>query len=369
MKVISIGTDRKLFEESSAVRQRTVEYGKMFEKLDVIVFSSRITSKELRVTKLGDNITVYPTNSRSKFFYIWDAFWIAKKIIRTSHSVFHDSVISTQDPFETGLVGILLKIFYGTRLQIQIHTDFRNRYFVFHSPLNFIRFFIAYLILPFADGVRVVSKKVAQSIKNLNSNVSVLPIYTEFDGEKTDKFKNNEDKKINILTVARLEKEKDLKTAIRAFSIVSKKFPEIIFTIVGDGSQRKKLENLSKTLNLESKINFAGWQNNLDEYYRNADIYISTSLYEGYGMSTVEAALAGCALVISNTGIAGEVPALISKQKNVKDFAKNIEKLLNDEFLLKEMSEKAKKATEDLVISKEDYLERYKEAIQSALKK
>ena len=49
MKVITIGTDRKIFEEGSAVRERMVEYGKLFEKLEVIVFSNRSMNYESRI--------------------------------------------------------------------------------------------------------------------------------------------------------------------------------------------------------------------------------------------------------------------------------------------------------------------------------
>ena len=137
MKVISIGTDRKIFEEGSAVRGRMVEYGRLFEKLDIIIFSNRIMNHESRI-KISENVWAYPTNSRNKFWYVIDAIRVGKKIIHNSKFLIHNSVLSTQDPFETGIVGLFLKLFYRLPMQVQLHTDFANKYFIKNYALAVI---------------------------------------------------------------------------------------------------------------------------------------------------------------------------------------------------------------------------------------
>lgn len=375
MKVLTIGTDRKLFEEGSAVGSRIVEYGNIFEELKVIVFNVRDDKNRLKVTKLSDNIFIHPTNSSSKMFYIVDAIRIGKNIIRTSCLRANDSVISTQDPFETGLVGLLLKLRYKLPLQIQLHTDFASRYFITHSILNLIRFPLGLFVLSFADSVRVVSERVAKSVKSLSNNVSVLPIYT---GRNESRVKyqrlleRSEIKKVNILTVCRLEKEKDLETAIRVFKNILDNNIDAKFTIVGDGNERQSLGLLVKKLGIESKVVFTGWDNNLDDYYENADIYLSTSLYEGYGMSIVEAASFGLPLVISDTGVAGymfkdQKEAVICKQKNIAAFTEAILKLISNIDLRSQMGNKAKKVSDENKIDLSLYLNKYKKSIEEAL--
>lgn len=378
MKVLSIGTDRKIFEEGSAVRERMVEYGKLFEKLEIIVFSKRIMNYESRPTEsfgqarimLSDNVFVYPTNSRNRFWYVVDAIKIGKKIIHDSKFLIHNSVLSTQDPFETGLVGLLLKLRYKLPLQIQLHTDFANRHFISHSFLNFIRFPLGIFVLSFADSVRVVSKRIEKLIHSLAHNVSVLPIHTE------SRIMNYElrkyPKKINFLSVCRLEKEKDLGTAIKAFKKISDDGVEATFTIVGDGSERKKLEELTKNYNLQSKIFFVGWQNDLTKFYEEADIYVSTSLYEGYGMSSVEAASYGLALILSDAGLSGDIfshntQALVCKQKDVAGFAEAMKKLGSDFSLLQKMGKAARDVALAHQITWPDYLTKYKSSMKEAI--
>src|SRR3989344_6102230 len=369
MKVISIGTDRKIFEEGSAVRGRMVEYGRLFEKLDIIIFSNRIMNHESRI-KISENVWAYPTNSRNKFWYVIDAIRVGKKIIHNSKFLIHNSVLSTQDPFETGIVGLFLKLFYRLPLQVQVHTDFANKYFITHSLLNFIRFPLGLFVLIFADSVRCVSERIAKSIHSLSHNVSVLPILTSPLASRSPLLakEREENKKIYILTVARLEKEKDLETAIRVFAKLKINSE---FVIVGDGSQRRSLELLAKSLEVGDKVKFVGWQDDLREFYQNADIYISTSLYEGYGMAVVEAASYGLPLVISDAGIAHEIfedkiGAFICKPKDKESFVKAMINLAKDSNLREKMGKKAKEAVSRQEINHEEYLEKYKNLMKQA---
>ncbi len=362
MKVISIGTDRKIFEEGSAVQKRQIEYGKLFEELYLVVFTTRSQIAGYRL-QISDKVFVYPTNSRSKLSGIFDTLKIIKSINSSLKS--KDLVISTQDPFETGLVGLIIKLFYGLPLHIQLHTDFNNKYFVLHSPLNFFRFLLAHIVLPYADSVRCVSEKVAKGVREFNKQVSVLPISQIHNATPVEKeFKGR------LLSVCRLEREKDLETAIKAFKKLGEAYPEATFTIVGDGSERKNLEQLSRSLNLESRIQFMGWQDNLQNFYNEADIYISTSLFEGYGMSVVEAALYGLPLVLSGAGIAEEYfkdrGALICKPRDVDSFYKSLLVVFKDKESREKMATEAKRSVESNLISWANYLELYKKNIESA---
>jgi len=344
MKVLLISTDQKVFDPNSAVSKRIAKCRKLFEQLDVVVLDGT-------------------------FLRVFRAYKEVKKITENSKLKIENYVVSTQDPFETGLIGVFLKLFYGVPLQIQLHTDFNNKYFLLSSPLNFIRFFIAHLTLPFADSVRAVSKRVAESIRELNKNMTILPIYTEV--QTANRKPQVDSEKITVLTIARLEKEKDIGTAIKAFAKIAKNNPNTEFVIVGDGSQRKNLELVTSNLKLETRVKFVGWQNDLGQFYATADIYFSTSLFEGYGMSIIEAGSAGIPLVISDAGIAGEVfrngeSALICKPKDVSCFASMLEKLLENENLRMRMGKVALSAVLAHKMSSEEYLAAYKKGIESA---
>jgi len=378
MIVISIGTDRKIFDRDSDIRQRVIEYGQLVEEMHIIVFNRGDIddTNNLQRLQIANNVFVYPTNSYNRLFYIFDAVKIFRKIIKNLKSKignFYDEILITvQDPFECGLVGVILKLFYGLPLQIQLHTDFYNRYFALFSLSNFLRFVLAHFTLPLADGVRVVSLRIKESIKEFNKNIFVLPVQNKKNLDY--RFLEKEGfSSLNILTVCRIEKEKDLKTAVKAFGILSKKIPEATFTICGEGRERKNIERLCSDLRILKKVSFAGWQNNLEPFYKNSSVYLSTSLYEGYGMAVLEAGLSGLSLVLSDTGIANEIfkdreSALICKQKDVNCFASSLEKIILDNDLKKRMAVSAKEAALKSILPWDEYLKRYKESFLITIK-
>lgn len=362
MNLIVIGTDRKIFEEGSAVRERQIEYGRMFDQVHIVIFTTRIMKYESRI-RLSENVWAYPTNSRNKLFYIWDAFKLGKAL--SSKLPASSSVISTQDSFETGLVGLWLKLRFGLPLQVQIHTDFMNKFFIKHSLLNLVRFLVAHLILPYADGVRVVSKKIKDSIYDLAKNLRVLPILV---GTNIQNLNNEKPTIFSVITVGRLESEKAVAVGIRAFAQFIKEGVPAKYIIVGDGSEKANLQKLAKELGVAEKVDFVGWQNDLAPFYAKASVYLSTSLYEGYGMTLIEASLFGLPIVMTDTGLADDLfvdgkSALICKQNDVAGLSKALSSLSTNQILAKTIADTARAEVLKRQVSKETYLEKYKEAL------
>lgn len=366
MKVISIGTDRKFFEDGSAVFARNFDYASKMEELHVIVFS--LKKLGLKPKNVG-NLYLYPTNSKTRLHYICDTLRIGKEIIGHLNNV----VITSQDPFETGLVGYFLRRKNNFPLQIQIHTDFLSSYFK-SSFLNRIRVRIAKFTISRAQGLRVVSKVIETSIKKQFSNLKiipeVLPVFVDIEKiintkptidikEKFSQFK------FIILMASRLTKEKRINVALGAFQKVISQFPYAGLVIAGDGGERANLENLTRKLGLEKNVVFVGWQDDLVSYYKTANLFLLTSEYEGYGMSLIEAGACGCPIVTTRVGIANtdlfvnNKNALVCEVDDVECIFRSIMDLIMNnvkrELFKREMQDSIKSIT----IAKEEYTARY----------
>ena len=106
-----------------------------------------------------------------------------------------------------------------------------------------------------------------------------------------------------ILTVGRLTRQKDYPTLLGAFRIVLKE-QNAFLIILGEGEERDALIGLSKNLGIDSHILFAGFQKNPYPFFRRADCFVLSSIYEGFGIVLVEAMACGCP-VISTDCLAG----------------------------------------------------------------
>lgn len=117
-----------------------------------------------------------------------------------------------------------------------------------------------------------------------------------------------QDGKLHFVTVARLSDTQKkisriIETCIRLYQEGYKNFT---WTLVGDGPHRSVYEQQVKEAQIEHIVKFAGLQPNPYPYMKNADAFVLTSLYEGYGMTIKEAQIVWTPTLITNFGPAKE---------------------------------------------------------------
>ncbi|MBI4723283.1 MAG: glycosyltransferase family 4 protein [Candidatus Stahlbacteria bacterium] len=102
-----------------------------------------------------------------------------------------------------------------------------------------------------------------------------------------------------ILFNARLGPLKRLSTTLKAMKLVLEVEPRAKLLIVGDGPTRNKDEKLAKKLGIYEDIKFAGSIKYIDmwQYYRIADVFLSTNTYSNLCLPTVEAMISGVPVV------------------------------------------------------------------------
>ncbi|OHA93028.1 MAG: hypothetical protein A2W64_00290 [Candidatus Zambryskibacteria bacterium RIFCSPLOWO2_02_39_10] len=375
MKVVSISTDRKLFEEGSVVLTRQKYYAERMEELHVIVFS--LSKNGYKYRSFG-NLHLYPMNSSSRISFLFDAYRLGKKIILENSFKKENSVITTQDSFETGLVGYLLKKKFNLPLQLQIHTDFLNSYFK-NSSLNLARVVLAKFLIPKADGLRVVSSVISGSLQkefpNLKTKIDILPIFIDIEKIKNSAISINLRQKYPdrfiILMASRVTKEKNIILAIKLVSSLIRANKRIVLLIVGDGPEKKTLQLYAKDMG--GYVVFEPWTLDLTSYYKTADVFLLTSQYEGYGMTLIEAGASGCPIVTTNVGIAktdlfknGE-NAFVCPVGDVDCLSKAIIDLIENPEKRKLFKERMQDSIKRVTVSKEEYVYRYVAMLENLL--
>ncbi len=317
-----LSSDSKIFYENSEVRQRMIEYGKLFYELHIIVLNKKLRTIDYK-SQIINNLFLYPTNSISKFSMIYDAIKIGKSLKKPDY-------ITTQDSFEIGFAGYMIAKYQKTKLQLQIHTDFLSPYFKKESLKNKIRVYLAKYLLSKADYIRAVSEKIKESLKaknyKLKAIIRVLPIFVDVKKIRDAEIKMNLHKKYPqfdfiILMASRLTREKNIPLAINAMLEVIKKYPKTGLVIVGEGEENKNLKSIS--YKLQANIVFEDWTDDITSYYKTADLFLLTSDYEGYGRTIIEALSVGLPVVSTDVGCAGESGAILIEH-NQDDLSKKI---------------------------------------------
>jgi len=370
VKILSIGSDKNLFKENSAVRLRIIEYGSLVEELHIIVFSKKGFSN----TQIAGNIFLYPTNSSTRWLYPFDAVKIGKKIINQKEGW----LITVQDPFEAGLAGFLIKRKSGVPLHLQIHGDFLSPYFARESLLNKIRVCLAKFLIPRAGRIRVVSERIKNSItskfRNFEiSKITLLPIFVDVKKTQESLIKINLHEKYPqfnfiILMASRLAKVKNIGLAIEAMAEIAQKYPTIGLIIVGEGKEKNNLKSKIENLKLDENVFMEPWNDDLSSYYKTADLFLLTSNHEGYGMSVVEAMAAGCPLIMTDVGCAGELVkneynGLVTFLGSREGLVEGIERMIKEPALREKLKNNGLATVKNLP-TKEEHLNLYKESWQ-----
>jgi glycosyltransferase involved in cell wall biosynthesis len=302
MRVLSIGTDRRLFEEKSASRARHEAYAKQFGALDSIVFT-RGGGESAR----SEALSITPTNSRSRFLYGLNAFLIARKLPKPD-------VITTQDPFETGLVALFIARWLRVPLHVQVHTDLASPAFVRHSVLNRLRRACGWFVLRRASRTRVILERTKDALRarGIPTPITVLPIFVDTERLVRIPRVKHPRFKIALLCIGRLEKEKRLSLAIDALHAAREAGHDAGLTFVGSGIEERSLRADARRRGLEHFVDFAGWHDDIMPYLSAADILLVTSKYEGYGMAIIEALAAGVPVLSTDVGVAREAGAMVA---------------------------------------------------------
>jgi len=100
-----------------------------------------------------------------------------------------------------------------------------------------------------------------------------------------------------ILMVSRLDRRKNLDEALQALAKLESQFRLVV---VGGGPERERLEHLAHRLGLKAEFVGSVPQGELRRYYGEANIFLSTSKSEGFGLSLLEAMAHGCAVLASD---------------------------------------------------------------------
>jgi len=326
MKALFISNDPLIFTEDSAVRARMRAYAAAIGELHVI---SKAPLEAREITE--GTLTLHPIHA-NPFMRFSKTVALARKLVEEKQV----EIVSTQDPFEHGLAGVFATMRTPALLHVQLHTDIGSRYFRNESWKNRVRVRIAPIVFFFADGVRVVSERVRAAVLGRYGRFTppprVIPVALPAHVPPAAPLPAHTFM-FTLFALSRIEPEKRIEDLLAALVLVRRRYPNVGLFIAGDGSERISLIQKSLELGIGEHVVFLGWRTDGLALMQSAQAFINSSAYEGYGLSLLEAALAGVPVITTNVGIVGDVlvpeeDALVVKVGDTYALAEQIFRLI-----------------------------------------
>lgn len=181
--------------------------------------------------------------------------------------------------------------------------------------------------------LRMGAYRITDSLSDINTNVSIVAVkafiqkkafkdtaISVYNGIDLDKFKNikisqsklnhggENNKTKKILAVGRLNIQKDYPNLLNSLLIVKKeKKIDFKLFIVGEGEERKNILSLIQQFSLEDNIELLGRRDDIPILMSEADIFVLSSAYEGFGLVVAEAMACETFVVATDCGGVKEV--------------------------------------------------------------
>jgi len=283
------------FESGGVERNAVIVANSLMEKgYDVsVVYCRKINAQ---FTKLSKDIKKIKLNRLPYLPFIHErivdavssalfGFFVLQKIVDNK---------SVMISFQSNVVAIVLAKLLRVKVIVRLSNHYSNVEFE-KSKLRKISEYLKKILYKRADVVIANSQELADDYSRvLECPVQVVYNPIDIDGVKHKAKKPIFDEifikknKPVIIGIGRLCVQKNFGFLIRSFAKSIQKV-DAYLVIIGEGSERQKLEKLIKSLNLEGSVILMGHKDNVFPYLKRSDIFVLSSLYEGMPNALIEA--------------------------------------------------------------------------------
>lgn len=161
-----------------------------------------------------------------------------------------------------------------------------------------------------------------------------------------------------VVMVARLEEQKNIPMALKAFERFLEKYSDWRMHIYGRGGLQQKLKTtVDNSPVLQGRVIFEGFATNVQEQIKDAGMFISSSDFEGLSNSMIEAMAMGLPVICTDCPIGGAkmviqpgVNGLLVPVGNAEKLAEAMMEVASDEVFAAELGKNAIKISKDLAV-------------------
>ena len=228
-------------------------------------------------------------------------------VLRKIHKQFQPDITFAFFTIPGGLLALIQKWWYGTPYIVSIRGGDMPG-FIIDKKLAFFHFLLTPLIRLICKKAHLIhtnSERLRElTVKILaDKPIKVIPNGVVFDNSPP--LQRPVSDSLRMLFVGRLSKQKNLDTFLLGISKLPECIKEnVVFTIVGEGPEKQKLENLVKKIGISGRVSFHAWmeRKDLKSVYAAHTFSVAPSLDEGMSNSVLESIACGCPVLGSRHG-------------------------------------------------------------------
>lgn len=317
---------------------------------------------EVTLLLLGKNEEKYNEEKLKNVKIIFlnqEKLYFLKNILKIRKLIKENDIIHSH-LFPSQYITIIASLFLDKKIITTEHNAWnkRRKYFIFKI--------IEKIIYKKYSKIITVSEAAKKNLINwigMKEKIVAIPNGVDLKKYKGGKNIRNElcDLKENdklICMVARFSKQKDQKTLIRAMKLLS---DEVKCIFVGIGETLEEIKEYVKENNLENRIKFLGYRNDVKDIFKSSNLSILSTNFEGFGLVAIESMCSGTIMIGSNVDGLSEVlnyKEFMFEKGNERELAEKINLFLYDEEKIKIGKEKIEKIIEEYSLEK--MIEKYK---------
>ncbi len=220
------------------------------------------------------------------------------------------------------------KLIFWNHMNFDAH--FKNKKSRYYNEESFIK----PLFKNFDSIINLNKDDVIKFKKYYNINSIAINNCKSFISNEKSSLNNNK-----FISCGRLVEQKGFEYLIEIMKLFVMNNKEYILDIYGDGPLRDKLINKIKEYGLSNYVNIYPTNKNIEKLYPNYDLYLNTSIYEGFGLVTLEALECGLPVIgfdipANRTIIDNNKTGKLIKRYDIKEYARILLKLVKEKNIL-----------------------------------
>ena len=247
-----------------------------------------------------------------------------------------------------------------------------------HSKFMRLTYIIYEFLLGGLDSIKILVSK-SEKEYALKSNIYLGNKYKVIHNGVSNKYRKNYDeknnltnisfraKKVRVISVCRFVSQKNIKDIL----LIAEKIKTLNFYIIGDGPLLKEIKKIISNRKIEN-VNLLGEKQDVFRYLYSADIFLSTSLYEGLPISILEAMSVGLPILASNVIVSMNLKmgksGFLYKLENIEMAVSYLKKLSKSKILRQKLGNSAFNRQRS-IFSRNSMVKQYMQIYKDQIKK